>query len=72
LGTCLQLGQSGLVSEAIPQTCLHTQTWNILGTVVRLVHCAQPPSLLDRTVVEMSVPQPRPILPLRGVYECDT
>jgi hypothetical protein len=41
--TCLQLGQSGLVSThrasslfvvAIPQTCLHAQTWNILGTVV--------------------------------------
>jgi len=42
-GTCLQLGQSGLVSDhrasslfvpAIPQTCLHAQTWTIIATVV--------------------------------------
>ena len=43
LGACLQQGQSGLVSNycagslfvaVIPQTWLHAQTWNILGTIV--------------------------------------
>ena len=39
--------------------------------VLSLVHHALPPSLPDR-IDELSVPQPRPILLLRGVYARDT